>query len=208
MDTGRCPFEQFSNPLLTHHVLQPLNHLDGVQLDSLQYISVIHWKAQNWAQYTKYALISTEVKNHFSQTTDYILANATQYVVGLLCHKSTAESCSACSLLGNAGLFLLACFVSSQSPVCMYWCMALFPSRCRTCYLPLLNFERVLSAHSFLQPTKIPLHSSPVHQCTDTPDPHHFFIMCKPSKRLNRDWYQYNVSVLVSAGIVNFLLSS
>lgn len=57
--------------------------------------------------------LRTEVKNHFSQPTDYVLANATQYVVGLLCHKSTAELCSTCSALGHAGVFLLARLLSS-----------------------------------------------------------------------------------------------
>jgi len=65
--TGRSPFEQFSqqcefsHPLLTHHVLQPLNHPDAALPGSLQYTNILlHQKAQNWTQYTKCGLISME----------------------------------------------------------------------------------------------------------------------------------------------------
>lgn len=148
--TRRCPFEQFSQQhsfshcLITHYVLQPLNHPDGVLLGLLQYINVLHWKAQNWTQYPRYGLISTEVKNHFLQPTDYILPS-----MQLACFATRALPNHV--QLGHTGLLLLLLLLSllvcSQSPCWMHWCMALFPPRCRTWCLPLLNFRKFLTAH-------------------------------------------------------------
>lgn len=112
----------------------------------------------------------TEVKNHFAQPTDYILANP-------LCGwTSLPPSCSTCSSLGHEVLFLLGCFISSQSPDCMYGCMELHSPGCRTWHLPQLSFKKFLPGHLFLWPTKIPFCIAAPSSSVLKPPPTHTFF--------------------------------
>lgn len=143
-------------------MLQSLTHLDGVLLSSFQYVSghrTLHMVSHR-----------TEVKNHFTQPTDYTLANP-------LCGwTSLPPSCSTCSSLGHEVLFLLGCFLSSQSPDCMYGCMELHSPGCRTWHLPQLSFKKFLPGHLFLWPTKIPFCiAAPSSSVLKPPSHTHFF---------------------------------
>lgn len=189
--TQRCPFEQFSQQhsfshcLITHYVLQPLNHPDGVLLGLLQYINVLHWKAQNWTQYPRYGLISTEVKNHFLQPTDYILPS-----MQLACFATRALPNHV--QLGHTGLLLLACwFAVSRHAECTGVWHSFLPDAGLGAYLcwtsesswQPINFSSLLRPHCL----------AALRSSTLTPPPPFFFLSYAS---MRRGWTEIGTNIM------------
>lgn len=146
-------------------------------------MSFLYSKTQNWTQYSRYGLTSAGYKWRTTSLNPLTtLANATQYAVGLLCHKATAEVSSTWRPLHHRGLFLLTCFASSAPSLYLLMHSAISSQMqdvVLNCSTPRGSVHGILCTAD----------CAPARWCLP---PALSGITHKFSEMLNRHWYQHN----------------
>ena len=142
-------------------MLQSLNHLCGLSLDSLQYVSLVLGSLEldtvlhMWPHHC-----GVEEKDQLSWPAGGALPNAAQEAIGLLCHKDT--------LLAHVQL--LCCYQDSSGPLCLgssqpVLVAGVTPPQVQDMAFPFVEMQEVPPA-PFLQHVKILLNGNTTSWCT------------------------------------------
>jgi len=89
-----------------------------------------------------------EGEENLPRPTGHTLLNAPQDAIGLFGNHGTLLAHGHLVIHQDTQVPLCRAALQQVSPS-LYWCMGLFLPRCRTLYLPFLNFIRFLSAQLF-----------------------------------------------------------